>query len=160
MKSARFIIVFCLSLQAKVWAQKTEGNKIRFHSINQFGIIAGASDANLQLQTINGIEKATWFVGIGTGIDYYYSRSIPLFLDIRKNVFSTQKTPFIYADGGYNFAWFSTKDEKSGSGGEKQAGAYYEAGIGYLIPVFKKNGILFSAGYSCKYMSETVNVMP
>ncbi len=140
MKSARFIIVFCLSLQAKVWAQKTEGNKIRFHSINQFGIIAGASDANLQLQTINGIEKATWFVGIGTGIDYYYSRSIPLFLDIRKNVFSTQKTPFIMLTVGTILHGCQQKMKKAGRAVKNRMGG-----------LLRSRNRLFDSGFQKKW---------
>ena len=162
MKTTRIIIMFCVALQSiTVTAQKTSTDKIRFHSINQVGIIAGESDANLQLQSINGVKKSTWFAGIGVGLDYYYSRSIPLFLDVRKNIFNKPNTPFIYADGGYHFAWSSTKDEQlHWLGDEKNGGAYYEAGIGYAVPFFKKTSLLFSAGYSYKRFTQTVNSMP
>ena len=156
--------MLCTVLQPTVGlAQKTGNEKrIRFHSINQVGVLAGSSDAALQLQTINGIKNKTWFTGLGIGLDYYYSRSVPFFLDARKNIFNKSITPFIYADGGYQFPWPSKKDEDvTWWGDEKtEGGLYYELGIGYKTPVFKKMQLLFSAGYSYKHLSKTVNSVP
>lgn len=160
MRPKHFIIFFGVLLHSTLNAQK-EDRKISFRSINQVGVIAGSSDANLQLQTINGIQKKSWFAGVGIGLDYYYSRSVPLFLDIRKNIFSSRKTPFVYADGGYHFAWSSGKDQQlHWLGDDKEGDVYYEAGFGYAIPAFKKTVLLFSAGYSYKRFTQTVNSMP
>ncbi|HVE61154.1 MAG TPA: hypothetical protein VNA26_05005 [Chitinophagaceae bacterium] len=158
------IIAFCMVWSsATALAQKPVNKKqIRFHSINQVGILAGSSDASLQLQTINGIKKKTWFAGLGVGLDYYYVRSIPVFLDVRKNIFDKPVTPFVYADGGYQFPWSSKKDEAVAWWGDEKTkgGIYYELGIGYKTLVLKKMRLLFSAGYSYKNISQTVNGMP
>jgi hypothetical protein len=81
MKLKIFIITFLIFLHCSIsLAQKSETKKtILFHSINQVGILAGSSDATLQLQTINGINTKTWFAGLGVGLDYYYVRSVPFF---------------------------------------------------------------------------------
>ncbi len=58
--------MLCLVLQPIIGeAQKTGNEKqhIRFHSINQVGILAGSSDAAMQLQTVNGVQYKTCFAG-------------------------------------------------------------------------------------------------
>jgi len=158
-----FIILLCIVSQSTISLAQKPGNEkhIRYHSINQVGVLAGSSEAALQLQTINGIKCKTWFAGLGVGLDYYYARSVPVFLDVRKNIFNKGITPFIYADGGYNFPWSSKKDDDKVLWEEKtNGGLYYELGIGYKTPVSKKMQLLFSAGYSYKNLSKTVNVMP
>ena len=73
-------------------------------------------------------------------------RSIPLFLDLRKEWKASGKTPFIYADAGMHFIWDNNKSEMVEY---DQPGLFYDLGIGYRIPV-QSNAILFSAGYSFK----------
>ena len=159
-----FIIAFCLIMQsAKVAAQKPIIKKnIRFHSINQVGLLAGSSGAALQLQTINGIKTKSWFTGLGVGVDYYYLRTLPVFIDARRNIFNKPKTPFIYADGGYNIPWKNDgRINFRWDGVIKTEGGFYgELGIGYKTPVLKKLHLLFSAGYSYKHLSQTINAMP
>ncbi len=158
-----FIITLCLIMQSGLGFAQKPGNKksIRFHSINKVGVLAGSSEANLQLQTINGIKSKTWFTGLGVGLDYYYLRSIPVFLDVGKNVFNKSKTPFIYIDGGYNIPWKNDRRINFRWDGviETEGGFYGELGVGYKIPVLKKMQLLFSAGYSYKHLSQTVNAM-
>ena len=59
-----------------------------FQSLLQGGLLDGAAGPSWQLQTINGIYYKTWFAGIGVGLDYYTMRTIPLFLDLRKEYFA------------------------------------------------------------------------
>ncbi len=159
MKLKIFITTFLIVLQCTIsLAQKSEIKKtILFHSINQVGILAGSSDATLQLQTINGIKTKTCFAGLGVGLDYYYARSIPVFLDFRKDIFDKAKTPFFYVDGGYHFPWSSKKDEKRRFIIDAKGGLYYDLGIGYKFPLMKNKNLLFSAGYSYKSFSENIN---
>ncbi len=92
-----FIITVFIILQSTTGSAQKPGNEkgVHFRSVNQVGILAGSSDANLQLQSINGIKYKTGFVGLGVGLDYYYARSIPVFLDLRKDIFNKPITPFI-----------------------------------------------------------------
>src|SRR5437773_4082956 len=83
--------------------------KTNFSSQNYIGILEGEHGSKFQLQTINGIKLKTWFVGLGTGIDWYYRRSIPLFFSLNKDFFKKGNRNFYFAaDGGVNFPW---KDE-------------------------------------------------
>jgi hypothetical protein len=133
-------------------AQKKSG--IKFSSINQFGVLKGSSDQELQLQTINGIKHKTWFAGLGAGLDYYYLKSVPLFLDFRKNIFNKKESPFLYADLGTNLPWVKN-EEDDWQKHEYSAGWFYEAGIGYAVPVKGRLSFNLSAGYSQKNLYET-----
>jgi len=151
----KFILIIVIILQsADVNGQK---NKPAFHSVLQAGILEGKEGTSFQLQSINGIKYRNWSTGIGVGLDYYHTRSIPVFLDIRKMIFNRSQSPFIYASGGYNFPWLRTRDEFMYNDIDSKAGLYYDAGIGYQLSVLKNNSLFFSAGYSFKRFSEKVS---
>ena len=110
----------------------------------------------MQLQTVQGIRYGKWFAGIGAGLDYYHMRTIPLFLDIRREFFNKKNAPFLYADGGYNFAWARDRDKSEWSNISFDGGLFYDVGLGYRIgTASKQNGFLISAGYSFKYLRES-----
>ena len=54
-------------------------NKVSFSSKNYFGIVAGSSGTNPQLQTINGFKINKWFAGIGTALIGIISEVFPCF---------------------------------------------------------------------------------
>jgi hypothetical protein len=151
----KFILIVIIILpSAIINGQKT---KLNFYSAVQAGILEGEEGSSFQLQSINGIKYKTWATGIGVGLDYYHTRSIPLFLDIRKSIFNSSKSPFVYASGGYHFPWSTTKDKFGYANLDSKAGIYYDAGIGYRLPVLKNNSLFFSAGYSLKRFSQEVS---
>ena len=76
--------------------------KYTFQSNMQFGLLEGQRGSAFQLQTVNGLQFNTWFAGLGAGLDYYHTRSIPLFLNLRKSFFSGEKTPFIFLLNYFN----------------------------------------------------------
>jgi hypothetical protein len=116
------------------------------------GLLEGESGSAFQLQTINGVAYKTWSAGVGAGLDYYHSRSIPLFLAVRKSFGTSVKAPFLYAHGGYNFPWLRNVEKEWGYA-NAIGGLYADAGIGYQVPVLKKSALYFSAGYSQKNYS-------
>lgn len=138
-------------------AALSQGNKVSFQSIVAAGVMEGEKNGEPLLQTINGLRYKTWFGGVGTGLDYYDLRSIPLFLDVRKTIFDRARSPFVYADGGYHFPWL-TNDKKAEYAGEiwAKGGLYYDAGIGYQMRNAKGLAMGFSAGYSYKKHSYDV----
>ncbi len=150
-----FITVLSL-ISLTVTAQK----KITFSSQNYIGLLEGEHGSKFQLQTINGIKYRTWFAGLGTGLDWYYRRSIPAFLSLNKDFFKTGNRNFyISADGGVNFPWKEDKNYNEwGYPIEKPSpGAYWGAGLGYKIGIGKKNdALLIQVGYSYKHVSEKV----
>jgi hypothetical protein len=154
MLSGCFLIA---NAQAKT---KTSGPN-KFTSILQLGILEGQADKTYgQLQLVNGIQRNAWFYGLGLGIDYYGpKRSIPLFVDVKRDFKNGKRTPFLYADGGYNFSWLRENDKVNFWGGnanyKQSGGMYYELGIGYKFPLKNKAALGFSAGYSFKEQKET-----
>jgi hypothetical protein len=128
--------------------------KYSFQSINQAGIVEGERGTSFQLQSINGLAKNHWFAGIGAGIDYYHTRTVPVFIDIRKNVLNKEKSPFIYLDAGISFPWKKQNNEYMWYKEEYKNGSFYDFGIGYNTPVNKLGGFVFSIGYSEKKLKE------
>ena len=150
------ILLYFLLATGVVQAQNT---KVKFNSLLQVSLVDGEVGPAMALQTINGIQYKTWSGGVGVGLDYYHTRSIPLFLDVRKNILKSDKTPFVYVDGGYNFAWLTDEDKLYG-GIESKGGLYYDAGIGYAVPVLKQSSLFFTAGYSSKKMTSNSVSLP
>jgi len=148
--------IFCISIfiffQLVCAAQKT--TKPAFTSINQVGIAWGATGEALQLQTINGVSYKTYSAGIGIGLDYYWERTVPLFFDLRKNIFSKKETPFVYADLGLNIPWVKADKENTWFKSDYDNGSYFDVGIGYKMPVNKKLFANLSFGYSHKTLQE------
>jgi hypothetical protein len=138
--------------------------KLSFSSQNYVGLVAGEVNSELQLQTINGIKKGPWFAGIGAGIDWYYLRSIPLFVSVNRNIFSKGKRfMFVSGDAGKNFSWRNNvPDDFPPYDRQQTNGLYWAAGAGYKFGIGKSdNSILMQFGYSYKKMGEeTKNVSP
>jgi hypothetical protein len=131
--------------------------KITFSSQNFAGIVTGETSSKLQLQTINGIRKGPWFTGVGAGIDWYYRRSIPVFLSVSRDIFPKNKRSLMLAaDAGINFSWPGQIYYDYPPNGQKQKnGLYWAAGAGYKFGVGKSgNGVLMQLGYSYKQMGE------
>jgi len=139
-------------------AKKSLSTTTKFSSIIQLGILEGQADKTFaQFQLVNGIQHNDWFYGIGLGIDYYNNkRSVPLFLDVKKDLLKRKTTPFIYADAGYNFSWLRDKDKIAywGTDYKQKGGVYYETGLGYKFILKNKMALGFSAGYSFKQQKE------
>lgn len=131
--------------------------EIIFTSRNYVGLLDGEQGSKFQLQTINGMKYKDWFAGVGTGIDWYYRRSIPLFLSVNKDLLRRgARNFFIATDAGVNFPWRVDKDYVAGYTIEKSLpGFYWGAGLGYKVGIGKSNdAILLQVGYSYKHVSE------
>jgi len=122
-----------------------------FCSINQVGVATGESYHSLLIQSVNGLRYKTWFMGLGAGIDTYSEISIPLFIDVRKNLLAKPNTPFLYADAGMQImAEKSNRDKTNFNWRIYHPGLYYDFGAGYYLPLKNKDALLLSAGYSVK----------
>ena len=155
MKGKLILVCQMLLLCSICWSQ-TKGSP-SFTSINQAGILSGSSEDKLQLQTINGISYRSMFAGIGVGMDYYFARSVPVFMDLRKMLSNRKTTPFIYLDGGYSFLW---QKEKELWEVDTKGGIYYGAGLGYQIQLVGKTKLELDCGYSYKRFSKEKDNMP
>ncbi|HUQ96465.1 MAG TPA: hypothetical protein VM010_02285 [Chitinophagaceae bacterium] len=127
----------------------------QFHVITSAGLLAGASDRDFLWQSTIGFQYKTWFVGAGSGMDYYYLRSVPIFIEVRKH-FQNPIPFYVYADAGVNLPaqqakfkesnWFKSRFKK---------GVYYDVGAGYPLALNKRNVLLLSIGYTKKTYTET-----
>lgn len=139
------LLILCLQTAA-------QNKPFSFKSSVQAGLLEGEVGSAFQLQTVNGLQHKTWFAGVGAGLDYYHTRTIPLFLSVRKSFSNGVKSPFVYVNGGYHFPWLRQQD-KIWTESEAEGGLYYDAGIGYQVPVMKTSALYFTLGFSQKNFS-------
>lgn len=163
MKEMKFLFLLAfVSVSGLLPAQQSK-TSYRFHSTNSLVLVNGSNGVSASLQSVNGFKKGALFAGIGTGIDYYLYRTIPLFVDTRY-VFGKKKNKiFTYADGGVNFSWVQTnlfinpaviRDGNNGNSVYKN-GLYSDVGFGYNIGMKKENALVISLGYSYKSLKKT-----
>jgi hypothetical protein len=153
------ILVFSVCIAGRMSAQqKTPARAWQFHSINNVGLLEGQTGSAFQLQSINGMQYKSWYAGIGLGLDFYRDRTIPLFIDFRKEFGSSVNKFFAYADGGVNFCWLTDNEKTTYLADDHfETGFYMDLGLGYKIGLGKTNHLLLSIGYSLKKLKETYN---
>ncbi len=144
-------VVFCLLLLATAVPVFSQNPKLHFASYNMGAFFIGSSSFNGGFQTVNGIRGKKWFVGIGAGMDYYYYRTLPVFMDA-KFLLDRENKIFIYGDAGWDIPWRPdvSKDLVYYDEVNYSPGVYTDAGIGFNTPLFKHVVLSFSAGHSYK----------
>ena len=154
----RLILAFIVFMSGKVFAQqKTTAHTWQFHSVNNIGLLEGQVGSAFQIQSINGMQYQSWYAGIGLGLDFYRYRTIPLFIDVRKEFGSSVNKFFAYADGGVHFPWLTDNEKMTYlSDGHFNTGFYTDLGMGYKIALGRTNHLLLSVGYSLKKLEETM----
>jgi hypothetical protein len=155
-KKILLIIIILFTTAFSSFAQK----KIQFHSINTFELISGQSPISTGFQSINGFRFTSWFTGVGIGVDNYNYKTLPLFFDATK-FFGIEKRAFLYGDIGYNFPMKDKpgKEISYYSSYHFTGGTYTDIGIGYQIPLHKKNNLTFSLGYSFKKLESKTSAI-
>jgi len=129
--------------------------KFSFNSQNTIGLLEGGNGSAFQLNTINGIAHKKWFAGLGTGIDYYYIRSIPAFLSVNYNFLHQKRTPFISLDAGINFPWVKKEREIwNVINSEFTPSLYMGGNVGYKLGLKNNDALLILVGYSFKKLKE------
>lgn len=140
-----------MNLQAQNNSNTKQSSSIKFHAAVQAGILQGDEKNAFQAQAINGVQYKTWYGGIGVGIDNYKFRTIPLFIDIQKNIFKKSTTPFVFTDAGIHFPWVRNDQKDIYRDSHFGKGFYYNVGAGYKINLVKNNALMFSAAFSSKH---------
>jgi hypothetical protein len=132
----------------------------KFRSDEWAGFVQGEMGAYGQVHTINGLYKRSWFLGIGTGLDYYRYRSVPLFLSVEKELVPGKNGFFISLDGGIDIPWYTRNklsEQYLGISYSKfLAAPYWNAALGYRLRFapHSRQALLLSAGYSYKELKE------
>lgn len=134
-------------------------SRMQFRSTEWVGLSAGEAGSAGQIQTVNGVSKGPWFVGVGAGLDYYRFRSVPLFLSVTRDLaIGKRDWLFLYLDGGTNVPWYkrTSTPEDYFTADAFHAGEYWSGGLGYLWKLgdHTSKAVLFSAGYTVKKLSE------
>ncbi len=137
-------VVFC-AFAAVCMQQANAQNKPVFHSIVQGALLVNSDFTSAAVQSVNGVAYKQWFAAAGAGVDLYRYISVPVFLDVRREIGNKNERPFIYVDGGINFYNDSKEENYS-----YKSGAYFDAGVGYLWQFKKRNTLLLSIGYCYK----------
>lgn len=130
---------------------KCQRSPVQFRPSVQIGIAQGENHNGLVLQSTAGVQKGTWFAGVGLGYDGYVYKSLPLFGEVRK--FWGQKQVFyIYGSSGYNFSISDkpTDDLNYYKSYDFSGGVYTNFGVGFSEPISKKTSVLFSVGHTYK----------
>ncbi len=156
-----FILTFIalLLLPGRTQAQQTTpaGNLLdRFHSFNTLQVLNGSSETSLALNSVNGFQFEKLFVGVGTGFDYYYHRSIPLFVEGRLNVLKRKNTLQVFANGGLNFAFASQSNKGQPKTGPYKPASMYGGGVDYLVGV-KSTAFVIGIAFSNKEVIQMVD---
>jgi hypothetical protein len=151
-----YLIVILLSFSIVAGAQ----GKFSFSSRNYVGLLEGQRGSKFQMQTVNGLSFNTWFVGLGVGLDWYYQRSIPVFVSVSKDFLKkARRNFFLSGNGGMNFPW--QKESSMPMWGYETIklvnGIYWSAGLGYKIGI-GQDAILMQIGYSYKHGGEVKTI--
>ena len=155
MRKYLFVIVLLVIIENDLSSQGTKIIKRDFSSQISAGIVEGEQGTSFHVEMLNGIWYKTWFAGVGTGIDYYYFRSIPIYLSATKYLSPRNHSFYVQGDGGINFAW---GDQSSFTWNEVDSkfkpGVYWNGSAGFATGLDKKNSFLFGVGYSNKSLKE------
>jgi hypothetical protein len=115
-------------------------------------MLEGGYGSSFHMQSINGIRYKTYSLGIGVGIESYYQRAVPLFIDLRKEIRNKKNTPFIYGDAGLLIPWEKKSDKLQQN--DFRTGFTSDLGLGYKCPIGNNAAFLMSAGYSYQSFSK------
>jgi len=148
-----------ISLAVVASADLQAQGSLEFRSQNYIGLLEGDNGSAFQFNTINGVQKGTWFAGLGTGFDWYLYRSVPLFLSVNKDWKPSNRTFFFSVDGGVNFPWIKDEPQRTPWDDfitdEFKAGYFWGAGLGYKAGFKnKKDALVLNLGYSFKQLKE------
>jgi hypothetical protein len=150
------VCTLCISISsAQSW---------KFRSDDYLGLSSGQWGNYGLLQTVDGVAKGPWFLGLGAGLDNYRFQSAPLFVSVTRDlpVFwkgSGQKSGFfLHLDGGLNLPLYKRTitpyDDYTTS--KFHAGSWWSAGLGYKWKLGARTdkALLLSVDYSEKRLKE------
>ncbi|MCK4879499.1 MAG: hypothetical protein KAS82_02525 [Bacteroidales bacterium] len=117
--------------------QEPIGFEAGFVNMTSIGFLAGSSHnsqvAPFSLLMVNGYRTSHGlFAGIGTGIEFFSTNYLPLFLDLRGDLLEGDVVPYVMAKGGYGLPLSSDRSDYDISY-EYSGGLLFGAGVGLKI---------------------------
>lgn len=144
-------LFFCVAIQAQV----SNSTKHSFRSYNSLQALMGSSTNSVAMHSVNGFQFHSRFVGIGVGFDCYYQTSVPLFLELRQNVFGKEKKVQAFVNAGIHLPASNKNRQEPFKTGNFSAGRLLALGFDYYIPV-KKYALVMGVAYSQKKLTQMV----
>lgn len=160
MKKYMLLVLLGAGICFPAFAQNKK-SAYKFESVNNFGFAVGNNSIAASLQSVNGFKRNKWFAGLGIGLDYYLYRSVPVFIDLRREFGEKKKKIFVYADAGVNIEWLQEEYDLKPNAWDPNLknkyhnGFYSDAGLGVSLGNKKGHAVLFSLGHSIKTFRES-----
>ena len=153
-----YLLIALLFFNGSIFSQTTtiSTKKIQFEVNVLAGPVDGERGTSAQIEVIPGIKFKGYHVGIGTGVDYYFIRTVPVFLELKKAFTPNKNSVFVYADAGFDYPWPSANNKIAEPQLNFTCGHRLAGGIGYQIAAFKKTFLQMSVGYSYKQLKQNV----
>ena len=144
-----FLILSLLVIINVITAQEIKNEKKFFSSQISAGIVEGEQNTSLHVELLNGLRYKSWFAGIGTGLDYYYYRTVPVYLSGIKYLSPRNHSFFVQGDAGVNFVWEEDRmNNRNEISHEFKPGIYWNGIVGFATGLDRKNAFSFGLGYS------------
>jgi hypothetical protein len=117
---------------------------------------------------VERVWKDRWTFGMGSGIDHYQFRSVPLFTSVKRYWKHTDRGLFFYGEGGINLPWPTDDQRYYRQGGfwgwgsiaqpsSFDPGVWMDLGIGYGFKSKRGHGLFLRAGQSVKTLGQRYN---
>jgi len=153
-----FFLFILIIVNTSIFSQSDikSTNKVRFGFTVLTGPLDGERGTSALIEVIPAIKLKSYSFGIGTGLDYYYIRTVPVFLQIKKAFRETKNSVYVYADAGFDYPWPSISNKATQGNMDLFNGHRLAGGIGYQIPLKKNLMLLLSGGYSYKQVKQNV----
>jgi len=129
-----------------------------------FGIslLNGQGGVNGRLAVEAGYElRRGLSAHLGTAIDYYHTRTVPVYLEVHQALSDKPRHFFAYAGGGMNLPWPLTDEGSMGRGWGMvtpvayRGGLYTQTGIGRTLGRQTGRGFVIRLGHSFKSFTES-----
>jgi hypothetical protein len=127
----------------------------KFQSVNSISILHGSTTTSVAFTSINGFQNKKLFAGIGTGLDFYFHTSVPLFLEGRYDLTHKKNKIQVVADGGLNFPFARQNNKYETKAGNYKAAIFWAAGLDYEIPVHH-HAMILGFAFSVKHIIQMV----
>lgn len=148
--------VIILVLQCAVHAQTNSKKYWQFQSFNSLQMLTGKTINSVSVHSVNGFQLNKLFAGIGTGFDYYYQISVPLFLELRHDITNKERKLQAFVNAGLHIPFSNVNRQQSFKTGDFKAGRLLAAGIDYYVPV-KSDAIIVGLAFSQKKLTQLVD---
>lgn len=159
MKRYSFWLAALLPLFSIAQDVKPKGTRWQYTGSVAGGLIIGAQQPSYLFQTIQGVKKRRWMAGIGTGLDYYFIRSVPVVAHGEFAVRPIKKmNTYVYGQAGPAIPWRNDPFREKWQNQDIYSftmGWLAEAGLGFRFPLGKNLQGFTAIGYSYKQANYT-----